>query len=115
MPQYLLNMIQPDAEPPESAVLEPIMADLLALREEIKAAGGWVFSSGLHRPGASTVVRHQDGETLLTDGPFAEANEHIGGFTVVDAPDLDVALDWAAKMAKASTLPIEVRPMAAHG
>jgi hypothetical protein len=114
MPQYLLNLIQPDGEPPELAVLEPIMADLLALREEIKAEGGWVFSSGLHPASASTVVRHSDGETLLTDGPFTEANEHIGGFTIVEAPDLDIALAWAAKMAKASTLPIEVRPIADH-
>jgi hypothetical protein len=114
MPQYLLNVIQPDGEPPEPAVLEPIMADLLALREEMKAAGAWVFSSGLHPASAATVVRHRDGETLLTDGPFTEANEHIGGFTIVEAPDLDAALAWTARMAKASTLPIEIRPMADH-
>jgi hypothetical protein len=115
MPQYLLNVIQPDGEPPEAAVLDPIMADLLALREEMKVAGAWVFSSGLHPASAATVVRHRDGETLLTDGPFVEASEHIGGFTIVEAPDLDAALAWTAKMAKASTLPVEIRPMADHG
>jgi hypothetical protein len=114
MPHYLLNVIQPDGEPPEPAVLEPIMADLRALHQEIEAAGQWVFTSHLHPASAATVVRHRDGETLLTDGPFAEANEHIGGFTVVDVPDLDAALAWAAGMAKASTLPIEVRPMAGN-
>jgi hypothetical protein len=114
MPQYLFNVIQPDGQPPEPAVLEPIMADLRALREEMKAAGAWVFSAGLHPASAATVVSHRDGETLLTDGPFTEGNEHIGGFTLVEAPDLDAALAWSARMAKASTLPIEVRPVADH-
>jgi hypothetical protein len=114
MPQYLLNVIQPDGQPPEPAVLEPIMADMRALREEMKTAGAWVFSAGLHPASAATVVRDRDGEPLLTDGPFAEGNEHIGGFTIVEAPDLDAALAWSAKMAKAVTLPIEVRPVADH-
>ena len=56
-------------------------------------------------------MRHHDGEALITDGPFIEGNEHIGGFTIVEAPDLDAALDWARKLAKACTLPIEVRPV----
>ena len=114
MPQYLLNVIQPDGQPPEPEVLEPIMADLRALSVEMKDAGAWVFSAGLHLADTATVVRHRDGETLLTDGPFTEANEHIGGFTLVEAPDLDAALAWAGRMAKASTLPIEVRPVADH-
>ena len=112
MPQYLLNIIQPDGAPPEPEFLEPIMRDLQALDEEMQAAGAWVFSAGLHPPSTATVVRHRDGETLMTDGPFVEANEHIGGFTIIEAPDLDAALEWAGKMAKASTLPIEVRPVA---
>ena len=114
MPQYLLNVIQPDGQPPEPEVLEPIMADLRALRAEMKDAGAWVFSAGLHLAHTATVVRHSDGETLMTDGPFTEANEHIGGFTLIEAPDLDAALGWAGKMAEASTLPIEVRPVADH-
>jgi hypothetical protein len=114
MPQYLLNLIQPDGPAPEPETLEPIMRDLRALRAEMKDAGAWVFSAGLHFADTATVVRHQDGETLLTDGPFVEATEHIGGFTIVEAPDLDAALDWAGKFAKASTLPIEVRPVRDH-
>jgi hypothetical protein len=114
MPQYLLNVIQPDGEPPEPEVLEPIMANLGALQQEMQDAGAWVFTARLHFADTATVVRHQDGATLLTDGPFTEANEHIGGFTLIEAPDLDAALGWAGKMAKASTLPIEVRPVADH-
>jgi len=114
MPQYLLNVIQPDGEAPAPEVLEPIMADLRALRAEMKDAGAWVFSAGLHPVGTATVVRHQGGDVLMTDGPFTEANEHIGGFTLIEAPDLDEALAWAGRMAKASTLPIEVRPLADH-
>jgi hypothetical protein len=114
MPQYLLNVIQPDGDAPAPAILEPIMADLRALRAEMKDAGAWVFSAGLHPASTATVVRHQSGDVLMTDGPFTEANEHIGGFTLIEAPDLDEALAWAGRMAKASTLPIEVRPVADH-
>jgi hypothetical protein len=56
------------------------------------------------------VVRDRDGEVLITDGPFAEGKEHIGGFTIVSAPDLDAALEWGRRLARATTLPIEVRP-----
>jgi hypothetical protein len=112
MAQYLLNVIQPDGEPPAPEILDPIMADLHALNEELKAAGAWVFTAHLHLADTATVVRHADGETLLTDGPYVEAGEHIGGFTLIEAEDLDAALGWAGKMAKASTLPIEVRPVA---
>jgi hypothetical protein len=114
MPQYLLNLIQPDGGAPEPEILDPIMRDLRAVRAEMKDAGAWVFSAGLHPASTATVVRHRDGDTLMTDGPFVEANEHIGGFTIVQAPDLDAALGWAGKLAKASTLPIEVRPVVDH-
>jgi hypothetical protein len=111
MPQYLLNLIQPDGPAPEPEVLEPVMADIAVVNAELKAAGAWVFAAGLHFADTATVVRHADGETLLTDGPFVEAAEHIGGFTLIEAEDLDAALVWAGKLAKASTLPIEVRPV----
>jgi hypothetical protein len=114
MPQYLLNVIQPDGEPPAPDVLEPIIADLRALQAEMKAAGAWVFSAGLHPASAATVVRRDGGETLLTDGPYVEASEHIGGFTLIEASDLDGALAWAGRMAEATTLAIEVRPVADH-
>src|SRR5215813_5158695 len=70
MKQYLLSVYQPDGEPPAAPVLEKIMRDVRAVRDEMKAAGAWVFSAGLHAPSASTVVRVQDGEALITDGPF---------------------------------------------
>ena len=110
MPQYLLAMYQPAVEPPPPEVLEPIMRDLGAINEELRAAGSWVFSGGLHEPTASTVVRARGGDVMVTDGPFAESKEHLGGFTIVDVPDLDAALGWAERIAQASTLPIEVRP-----
>ncbi|WP_028064053.1 YciI family protein [Solirubrobacter soli] len=112
MPQYLLNVIQPDGEPPAPEILDPIIAAVDALQDEMKAAGVWVFSAGLHPASSATVVRRQDGETLLTDGPYVEASEHIGGFTLIEAGDLDAALVWAGKVADATTLPIEVRPVA---
>jgi hypothetical protein len=110
MKHYLLSIYQPDAGVPEPAVLAEIMRKLEVLNEEIRAAGSWVFSGGLHPPSTATVVRPKDGATLITDGPFAEGKEHLGGFWVVAAPDLDVALGWAGKAALATGLPIEVRP-----
>ena len=111
MRQYLLSVYQPDGDPsPE--FLAPIMADLAALAEEMRTAGAWVFTVGLHPASTATVVRDRDGEALLTDGPFTEGKEHLGGFTIINAPDLDAALVWGAKMARASTLPVEVRPVA---
>jgi hypothetical protein len=111
MKQYLLSMYQPDGDPPPREVLEPIMRDLNALEQEMKAAGVWVFSGGLHPPSTATVLRQQGGEVLTTDGPYTEGKEHIGGFTIIRASDLDAALEWARKYARAvALLPIEVRP-----
>jgi hypothetical protein len=87
------------------------MKDVYAVRDEMKAAGAWVFSAGLHPASTATVVRVKDGEELMTDGPFAEGKEHIGGFSIIKAADLDAALEWGRKLARATTLPIEVRPM----
>ncbi|HWN33482.1 MAG TPA: YciI family protein [Pseudonocardia sp.] len=111
MKQYLLSIYQPDGEAPPPEILEPIMRDLAAVHVELRAAGAWVFSGGLNQPSAATVVRAKDSDVLLTDGPYVEGKEHIGGFTVIQAPDLDAALDWGRKFAHATTLPIEVRPM----
>lgn len=110
MPQYLLNIYQPDGPAPEPEVLEPIMRELEALNQEMRAAGAWVFAAGLHPASTATVVRVRDGETLMTDGPFAEGKEHVGGFTVIQADDLDSALDWGRRLAEVTTLPVEVRP-----
>jgi len=110
MKQYLLSVIQPDGGPPPREFLDKVMRDVRALRQEMQAAGAWVFAGGLHPPSTATVIRFKDGDYLMTDGPFAEGKEHIGGFTVIRARDLDAALEWGRKTAKAIPLPIEVRP-----
>lgn len=110
MTHYLLSIYQPDGGPPPPELLDQVMRAIDALNQEIKAAGAWVFTGGLHAPSTATVVRARDGDVLLTDGPFAEGKEHIGGLYVVQAPDLDAALVWGRKLAQATGLPIEVRP-----
>jgi len=116
MTQYLLSIYQPDGDPPPPRDLEKAMRNVNAVREELKAAGAWVFAGGLHPPGTATVVRLRDGDVLTTDGPYTEGKEHIGGFCIIKAPDLDAALEWGRKFARAITLdgrsglPIEVRP-----
>jgi hypothetical protein len=117
MKQYLLSIYQPDVPPPPdvAARMDQIMADVNALIQEAKAAGAWVFNGGLHPPSTATVVRFQHGDVLTTDGPYVEGKEHIGGFLIVKAPDLDAALTWARKLAGVlgngvDSLPIEVRP-----
>jgi len=114
MTQYLLSVYQPDGPPPPDIDLRKIMADLDVLNEELRSSGAWVFTGGLHQASSATVVRVADGETLMTDGPYTEGKEHMGGFTVIEAPDLDAALGWAGKMSRATTLPVEVRPMRKH-
>jgi hypothetical protein len=111
MKQYLLSVYQPDGDPPPPEVLDKVMRDLDALNRELRAAGAWVFTAGLHPPSTATVLRPRDSDVLTTDGPFVEGKEHIGGFTIISAPDLDTALEWGRKMARATTLPIEVRPL----
>ena len=111
MKQYLISMYQPDGPPPPPAVLEPVMRNLAALNAEMKEAGVWVFGNGLHPPTTATVLRVRDGEVVMTDGPYVEGKEHLGGFTVIKAPDLDAALEWGRKDALAiGLLPIEIRP-----
>lgn len=114
MKQYLLSVYQPEGPMPAPTVLEGIMREVDAVREEMKTAGAWVFSGGLHPPATATVVRLKDREVLTTDGPFIEGKEHLGGFTIIRAPDLDGALAWGQKLARATTLPIEVRPFVEH-
>jgi hypothetical protein len=111
MKQYLLSIYQPDGPPPADLDLARIMRDVLALRDDMTRAGAWVFSGGLHEASTATVVRVKDGEPLMTDGPFTEGKEHLGGFTIIRAGDLDVALEWARRLATVLTpLAIEVRP-----
>ena len=110
MKLYLLSIYQPDGPPPPADKLSRIMRDIDVMNQELKASDSWVFAGGLHAASAATVVRVKEGEVLMTDGPFVEGKEHIGGFTVIRAPDLDVALEWGRRLAEATTLPIEVRP-----
>ena len=111
MTQYLLSVYMVDgATPPSGEALEQMYRDVDALNQTIKKEGAWVFAGGLHAPTTATVVRVQDGEVLTTDGPFAEAREHLGGFWVIEAEDLDAALAWARKATVACQAPVEVRP-----
>lgn len=117
MKQYLLSIIQPDAAPPPEVMarMDQIMARVNALVDDAKATGAWVFDGALHAPSTATVVRLDRGNLLVTDGPYAEGKEHIGGFLIVKAMDLDAAMDWARRLATAlgsgeDSLPIEVRP-----
>ena len=111
MKQYLISIYQPDGPAPDPEFLEPIMAELQQIQRDLRKSGSWVFSAGLHAPDTATVVRAKDGDAMITDGPFVEGKEHLGGFTVINATDLDEALAWGRRFAEATTLPIEVRPL----
>ena len=111
MKQYLLSIYQPDGDPPPPEVLEPIMRDIDAVDQELRAAGAWVFTGRLHAPDTATVLRASDGDVLVTDGPYPEGKEHVGGFWIIRAADLDEALAWARKATVACMLPVEIRPM----
>ena len=111
MKQYLLSVVTPTGgtqPPPE--VLGPIMQRVAAIDQELRDAGAWVFSGGLNAPSTATVLHPQGDEVLLTDGPFAEGKEYLGGFSIIRVADLDAALDWGRKLTRAIGLPIEVRP-----
>ena len=111
MKQYLLSVHMVEGEePPSEEAIQQAYRDVDALNDTLKAEGVWVFAGGLHPPATATVVRERDGEIVTTDGPFAETKEHLGGFWVIQAPDLDAALAWAAKATVACRAPVEVRP-----
>ena len=115
MKQYLLSVCYPaNATRPAPDALEKIMRDVGTVNKEMKAAGAWLFGAGLFPPDTATVVRAKDDGFLLTDGPFIESKEQIGGFTILQAADLDAALQWAQKLSRAITVPIEVRPIQGH-
>ena len=111
MKQYLLSVYMVDGEPvPSEDEMQQIFKDVDAFNAEVQAKGAWVFAGGLHPADTATVVKSKDGETLTTDGPFAETKEQIGGFWVIKCADLDAALDWAAKGSAACRGAVEVRP-----
>jgi hypothetical protein len=111
--QYLLSVHTVDGEvgdPMTHEEMQQSWKQIQVLEEELKSTGAWVFSGRLHDPHTATVVRMSAGDVLTTDGPFAESKEHLGGFYIIEAPDLDAALAWASKVTDATRKPIEVRP-----
>jgi hypothetical protein len=121
MKRYLLSIYQPDGPIPPPELLGPVMQRMEALNADLRQAGAWVFAGGLHAADTATVVQMRDGEVLVTDGPYLEGKEHIGGFHVIEAPDLDAALGWARRLSQAlvidgqpAGLAVEVRPFQ-HG
>lgn len=119
MSQYLLSTYAVEGEvpgaPPTPEEMQEFMGRLVALEADMDSSGTFVFGGALHGPDATTVVRINDGDVVMTDGPFAESKEHIAGFYLINAEDLDEALAWAGKVADATNHPIEVRPFRATG
>ena len=110
MTQYLLAVHDVEGEKPSDEEIAQIYKDVDVVNHEMQKEGAWVFAGGLHPADTATVVRVTDGEVVTTDGPFAETKEQMGGFWVIEAPDLDAALAWAAKATVACRNPVEVRP-----
>ena len=113
MPQYLLSVWHDedyvvDFSTPEA---QQRAAQVGAFNDELQRSGAWVFAAGLHPASSATVVRSSGDHVSTTDGPYAETKEQMGGFWIIQAADLDVALDMAARGATASGGPIEVRPL----
>ena len=115
MTRYLLSVHTLEGEardPMTDEEMQQSYKQVLLIEEEMKSAGAWVFSGRLHEPDTASVVRQSDGDVLTTDGPFAESKEHLGGFYIIEADDLDAALAWASKVTEVIKTPIEVRPFA---
>lgn len=115
MIHYLLSAHGAEGEerpPMTEEQMSRMQEQLGAVEKEMRSAGAWMFSGKLHEPSTATVVRVSGGEVLTTDGPFAEAKEYLGGFYIIQAPDLDAALAWASKVTAAIRIPVEVRPFA---
>lgn len=120
MSQYLLSVYEVEGNvagaPSTPEEMQAFMGRVIALEEEMDRAGAFVFGGALHGPDATTTVRGGTGlDKVTTDGPFVEAKEHIGGFYVINAEDLDAALAWAEKVVDAINHDIEVRPFRATG
>ena len=112
MAKYLLSVHSVEGEGGPSMTDEQMhqyMQQINVLEDEMRSAGAWVFGGALDGPQAATVVRVSKDEVVTTDGPFAESKEHLGGFYIIEAEDLDAALAWASKVTTIVTKPIEVR------
>jgi len=116
---YLLSTYEVEEEVPGAPQtpeeMQAFMERVVALEDEMEATGTFVFGGALHGPDASTVLHQGEGDIVMTDGPFVEAKEHIAGFYIIDAEDLDAALAWGRKVVGAIRHPIEVRPFRATG
>ncbi|MBO0811697.1 MAG: hypothetical protein J2P23_06580 [Microlunatus sp.] len=111
MAHYLLSIYQPaGGQTPPPEVLDPIMAEVNAINKEMQQAGVWVYAGGLDFPSTATVITTENGDPVLTDGPYVELKEYLGGFTIIDVSDLDAALGWAKRLQSVIGLPLEVRP-----
>ncbi|ALR13444.1 YciI family protein [Mycobacteroides saopaulense] len=112
MKQYLLSVhsYADNAVNWSDEDVQQLYADTGAVNEKMKEAGVWVFANGLTEPSDATVVRSVDGKVTATDGPYLETKEHLGGFWIINAADLDEALKWAAEGSAACREPVEVRP-----
>ncbi|MGA2930193.1 MAG: YciI family protein [Solirubrobacteraceae bacterium] len=113
MPQYLLSVWHDeeyvvDFSTPEA---QDRVAQVAAFNDELQRSGAWVFAAGLHPASSATVVRPSGDHVSMTDGPYAETKEQMGGFWIIQAADLDAALELAARGAAASGGPIELRPL----
>jgi hypothetical protein len=119
MGQYLLSTYEVEGAVPGAPTtpeeMQAFMQRVVSLEDEMEASGTFVFGGALHGPDASTVLRESGGEVVMTDGPFVEAKEHIAGFYIINADDLDAALAWARKVVEAIRHPMEVRPFRATG
>ena len=111
MKQYLLSVHHTGDFPmPEPEVMQQMFAQVEAFNEQLRQSGAWVFAGGLHPKESATTIRYKEGQTLVTDGPYAETKEQLGGFWVVQAEDLDAALELARQGAVACQGDVEVRP-----
>lgn len=116
MSQFLLSVHSDNcedptpSEPPSPEDMQASMEKVMALEADMKASGTFLFSGALTDPGSATVVRSGGDELAMTDGPYAEAKEHIAGFYAIEAADLDEALAWAGRVVECINAPIEVRP-----
>lgn len=116
MAQYLLSVwheepVEFDPGVPPTEEMQRMFDQVGAFNRELETAGAWVFAGGLHAPSSATVVRmDEDGGVSTTDGPYARTKAHMGGFWIIEAPDLDTALDWARRGTIACGQPVEVRP-----
>jgi hypothetical protein len=111
MSQYLLSVWHDETYEVDfdGAEAQRVVAQVDAFNDELRTAGAWVFAGGLHPSSAASVARPTGGGVSMTDGPYAEAKEQIGGFWVIDVADRDTALDWAQRAACACEGPVEVR------